>query len=331
MIEIKNVSKTFLTQDNTVEALKNVNISINDGEIFGIIGMSGAGKSTLVRCINMLERPTSGTVIVDGVNLAELKPKELRAQRSKITMIFQGFNLLQQRNCLKNVCFPLELAGVKKADAEKKALELLEIVGLKEKAESFPSQLSGGQQQRVAIARSLATNPKVLLCDEATSALDPKTTESILELIRDINKRLGITVIVITHQMSVVEKICNKVAILDDGEVVETGDVSEVFIHPKSKVARHLVFPESDNGFDCATDKKVLRAVFAGKTASDKALIAELASSEQIMANIRYASTKSILNKAYGNMLLEVENDEEIITRTKKFFEDRGVVIEEFV
>ena len=329
MIELKHLGKTYQTADQRIVALEDINLTIQDGEIFGIIGLSGAGKSTLVRCINLLETPTSGEVLVDGKSLTAMSRPELLKLRQSIGMIFQGFNLLQQRTCLKNVCFPLELSGTKKDEAEKRALELLDIVGLKEKAESYPSQLSGGQQQRVAIARSLATNPKVLLCDEATSALDPKTTESILDLIRDINKRLGITVVVITHQMSVVEKICDKVAILDDGEVVEIGNVSDVFIHPKSKVARHLVFPESDNDFDCAKDKKVLRAVFAGKTASDKALIAELASTEHIMANIRYASTKSILNRAYGNMLLEVENNDDVIQRTKKFFEERNVVIEE--
>ncbi|MGN1081594.1 MAG: methionine ABC transporter ATP-binding protein, partial [Acutalibacteraceae bacterium] len=232
MIEIKNLSKTFTTSDNTVEALKNINISINDGDIYGIIGMSGAGKSTLVRCINMLERPTEGSVIIDGQDIGALSDKQLRGVRRNITMIFQGFNLLMQRTCLANVCFPLELAGVKRADAKKRARELLEIVGLPDKAKAYPAQLSGGQQQRIAIARALATDPKVLLCDEATSALDPKTTHSILELIRDINKRLKITVVVITHQMSVIEEICNRVAILDNGEVVEEGDVATVFLHP---------------------------------------------------------------------------------------------------
>ena len=221
MIEIKNLTKTFTTSDGEVQALKNVNITIENGDIYGIIGMSGAGKSTLVRCINMLERPTDGTVIIDGTDMAALSPKQLREKRRDITMIFQGFNLLMQRTCLKNICFPLELAGVKKAEAVKRARELLEVVGLPDKENSYPAQLSGGQQQRIAIARALATDPKVLLCDEATSALDPKTTHSILELIKEINRKLGITVIVITHQMSVVEEICNRVAILDDGEVVE--------------------------------------------------------------------------------------------------------------
>ena len=229
MIEIKNLSKTFKTADSSLDALKNVSLTINDGDIYGIIGMSGAGKSTLVRCINMLERPTEGQILIDGVDMGSLSSKQLRDARRNITMIFQGFNLLMQRNCLKNICFPLELEGMKKEDAKKRALELLEIVGLPDKAKAYPAQLSGGQQQRIAIARALATNPKVLLCDEATSALDPNTTHSILNLIRDINKKLGITVIIITHQMSVVEETCNRVAILDNGTVVEQGEVSTVF------------------------------------------------------------------------------------------------------
>ena len=233
MIEIKNLSKTFKTADSSLDALKNVSLTINDGDIYGIIGMSGAGKSTLVRCINMLDRPTEGQILIDGVDMGSLSSKQLRDARRNITMIFQGFNLLMQRNCLKNICFPLELEGMKKEDAKKRALELLEIVGLPDKAKAYPAQLSGGQQQRIAIARALATNPKVLLCDEATSALDPNTTHSILNLIRDINKKLGITVIIITHQMSVVEETCNRVAILDNGTVVEQGEVSTVFSHPQ--------------------------------------------------------------------------------------------------
>ena len=245
MIELKHLSKTFETAGGRVDALKDVSLTIPDGDVYGIIGMSGAGKSTLVRCINMLERPTEGEVIVNGQRLDTMTPAQLRAARREITMIFQRFNLLMQRNCLANVCFPMELSGLRgeKKWREQRALELLEIVGLKDKAKAYPAQLSGGQQQRVAIARALATNPKVLLCDEATSALDPKTTRQILELIGDINKKLGITVVIITHQMSVVKEVCNHVAILDDGEVVEEGLVSTVFSAPKSAAARHLVFP----------------------------------------------------------------------------------------
>ena len=311
MIEIKNLSKTFQTSGGGVEALKNISLKINDGDIYGIIGMSGAGKSTLVRCINMLERPTEGQVIIDGKDIGALNNKELRAARREITMIFQGFNLLMQRTCLDNIMFPLKLAGVKKEKAQKRALELLNIVGLPDKAKAYPAQLSGGQQQRIAIARALATQPKVLLCDEATSALDPKTTKSILELIRDINHRLNITVIVITHQMSVVEEICNRVAILEEGQVVEEGEVTEVFTRPKSKAARHLVMPDAPvDMLDTAYDEKVIRVVFNGAPAAGKPLITQMAIDKGIAANIRYASTRCIGDKVYGNMLLGLPDDE---------------------
>ncbi len=246
MIEIKHLTKTFASAGHPVEALKDVSLSIEDGDIFGIIGMSGAGKSTLVRCINMLERPSAGTIEIDGCDLSRLSESELRKKRQEITMIFQNFNLLMQRNCLKNVCFPLELAGVKRAEAKEKCMELLRLVGLQDKALAYPAQLSGGQQQRVAIARALATTPRVLLCDEATSALDPATTLSILDLIQDINQRLGITVIIITHQMSVVQRICRHVAILEHGRVAEQGTVSDVFTNPQSQAAKQLVFSLSE-------------------------------------------------------------------------------------
>lgn len=315
MIEIKNLSKQFKTADGTVDALKNVSISIEDGDIFGIIGMSGAGKSTLVRCMNMLERPTEGTVEIDGVELGSLSQAQLRQVRREVTMIFQGFNLLMQRNCLSNVCFPLELAGKSKAEAKKRALELLDIVGLKDKAGAYPAQLSGGQQQRIAIARALATEPKVLLCDEATSALDPTTTNSILELIRSINERLGITVVIITHQMSVVESICKHVAILDGGQVAEQGEVTEVFSHPKSQAARRLVFPEgnSDSVILGDSDQRFIRVIFNGAEATASPLIATMALEKGIPASIAYASTKSIGGKAYGSMLLGIPGDDDTV------------------
>lgn len=315
MIEIKNLSKQFKTADGTVDALKNVSISIEDGDIFGIIGMSGAGKSTLVRCMNMLERPTEGTVEIDGVELGSLSQAQLRQVRREVTMIFQGFNLLMQRNCLSNVCFPLELAGKSKAEAKKRALELLDIVGLKDKAGAYPAQLSGGQQQRIAIARALATEPKVLLCDEATSALDPTTTNSILELIRSINERLGITVVIITHQMSVVESICKHVAILDGGQVAEQGEVTEVFSHPKSQAARRLVFPEgnSDSVILGNSDQRFIRVIFNGAEATASPLIATMALEKGIPASIAYASTKSIGGKAYGSMLLGIPGDDDTV------------------
>ena len=331
MIEIKDLTKEFQTADGTVEALRNVNLNIQDGDIYGIIGMSGAGKSTLVRCINMLERPTKGQVLIDGQDIAKLSDKELRAVRRDVTMIFQGFNLLMQRTCLKNICFPLELIGMDKEKAKKRALELLDVVGLPDKANSYPAQLSGGQQQRIAIARALATDPKVLLCDEATSALDPKTTHAILELIRDINQRLGITVIIITHQMSVVEEICSRVAILESGSVVEEGVVSEVFSSPKSKAAKRLVFPDgADEILEEVPGERRIRVVFSGAVASREPLIAKMAIDEQITASILGASTKSIGDKAYGNMLLGLPDDDDVVKRAISYLSSiPDVLVEE--
>ena len=331
MIEIKNLSKTFKTADSSLDALKNVSLTINDGDIYGIIGMSGAGKSTLVRCINMLERPTEGQILIDGVDMGSLSSKQLRDARRNITMIFQSFNLLMQRNCLKNICFPLELEGMKKEDAKKRALELLEIVGLPDKAKAYPAQLSGGQQQRIAIARALATNPKVLLCDEATSALDPNTTHSILNLIRDINKKLGITVIIITHQMSVVEETCNRVAILDNGTVVEQGEVSTVFAHPQSAAAKRLVFPDaSDEIFAPASDEHRIRVVFNGAFATNTPLITKMAIDEGIAANILAASTRCIGDKVYGNMLLGIPGGDSELERASKYLQSMpDILVEE--
>ena len=332
MIELKNIGKTFQSKDGEVEALKDVSIKINDGDIFGIIGMSGAGKSTLVRCINMLEKPSEGTIEIDGEDVGSMSKPKLREMRRNVTMIFQGFNLLMQRNCLSNICFPLELAGMKKKEAKKKAKELLDIVGLPDKAKAYPAQLSGGQQQRIAIARALATNPKILLCDEATSALDPKTTHSILELIKEINKKLGITVVIITHQMSVVEEICNNVAILDDGYVVEQGDVSTIFSKPKSKAAKRLVFPDgvTNDFFAVNEDEGYIRIVFNGVLATKKPLIAKMAVEDNIIANIIAATTKTIGDKVYGNMLLGIPKKDNQINKAIEYlskFDD--IVVEE--
>ena len=311
MIEIKNLSKSFSTADGVVDALRDVSLTIRDGDIYGIIGMSGAGKSTLVRCINMLERPTEGSVVINDRDIGQLPPAELREVRRSVSMIFQGFNLLMQRTCLKNICFPMELAGVKKADAVKRAKELLEIVGLPNKANAYPAQLSGGQKQRIAIARALASDPKVLLCDEATSALDPQTTHSILELIREINEKTSITVVIITHQMSVVEEICNRVAILEDGCVAEEGEVSDIFSHPKTAAARKLVFPDSEpvDMMEHGKERRI-RVVFNGALATSAPLITRMAIDIQIAANILSASTKCIGNKMYGSMLLGVSPDD---------------------
>jgi len=331
MIEIKNLSKQFKNSAGTVNALTDVSLSIEDGDIFGVIGLSGAGKSTLVRCINLLERPTDGQVIIDGVNLGELSEIELRKARRDITMIFQGFNLLQQRTNIKNVCFPLELEGVPKDEARAKALDLLELVGLKDKALAYPSQLSGGQQQRVAIARALATNPKVLLCDEATSALDPSTTSQILELISDINKKLGITVIIITHSMNVVESICKHVAILDGGKIVESGLVSEIFSRPKTYAAKRLVFPEGEEykAIAAKPGEKYIRLVFNGQDITGKPIIAKLAVDKQIEANIIHASTRNIGDRLFGSMLLGISGDATTLGIAIDFFLEMGVDAEE--
>ncbi len=319
MIQIEHLSKSFKTADGTVEALKDITLTVPDGEIFGIIGMSGAGKSTLVRCINMLERPTEGRVIIDGCDIGALPAKQLREMRRSITMIFQGFNLLMQRNCLKNVCFPMELAGIPAREAEARAKELLELVGLGDKLKAYPAQLSGGQQQRVAIARALATHPRILLCDEATSALDPQSTQSILALIRDIHDKLGLTVIVITHQMSVVEQICTQVAILDNGAVAEVGPVSEVFASPSSQAAKRLVYPEGYDQPIASPGEHLIRIVFNGADSTKTPLIAHMAMHENIAASIVSASTRSIGGKTYGNMLLGIPGGAEELRRAMDY------------
>ena len=319
MIELRNLSKSFVTAEGPVEALKNVNLTINDGDIYGIIGMSGAGKSTLVRCINMLERPTEGSVLLDGRDLGALDEKEMQEVRRKVTMIFQSFNLLMQSNCLQNVMFPLKLAHVPKAQAEARARELLQTVGLPDKAKAYPAQLSGGQQQRVAIARALATNPQVLLCDEATSALDPKTTQAILELIRQINQTTGITVIVITHQMSVVQEICNRVAILESGSVVEEGEVSRVFSRPQAAATRALVFPGMAEGQVSSGYGQLVRLIFDGSVTTQKPLIASMAMDCGIAANILGASTRTVGRKEYGYMMVEIPGGPEELATALKY------------
>ena len=333
MIEIKHLSKTFQMKDGAVNALKDINLTIPDGSIYGIIGMSGAGKSTLVRCINLLERPTEGSVVIDGVEMEKLTPAQLRQRRREITMIFQQFNLLMQRSCLKNICFPMELAGVKKEEAEKRAKELLEMVGLPDKANAYPAQLSGGQKQRIAIARALATDPKVLLCDEATSALDPNTTHSILTLIKDINRKLGITVVVITHQMSVVEEICDHVAILDGGVVVEQGEVKEIFANPKTAAAKRLVAPNGGSAArdlsSFAPDAQVVRVTFNGSSAA-KPLVASLAAEKSILVSVLSADTRDLSGQCYGSMLLKLPADLDEAKQAAAYMRAQpGITVEE--
>ncbi|MEE0867054.1 MAG: ATP-binding cassette domain-containing protein [Clostridia bacterium] len=307
MIQLVNLNKIFKTSAGEVHALKDISLTINDGEIFGIIGLSGAGKSTLVRCINLLERPTSGDVFVDGQNLMKLSGKELLRVRRSIGMIFQSFNLLEQRNVIKNICYPLEIAGVKKEKAVMRARELLRLVGLENKEKAYPSQLSGGQKQRVAIARALATEPKYLLCDEATSALDPNTTQSILELLKKINETLGVTIIVITHEMKVIDSICDSVAVIDKSRIAEVGQVSEMFLNPKSDIAKDLILPKRAKAE--ITGNKRIRIIFDGES-SNRPIISELVLSSGVEVNIMFADTKDIDGTAYGQMLLEIPDDE---------------------
>ena len=328
MIELKHVSKTFDSDSGGVDALKDVSLTIEDGDIYGIIGMSGAGKSTLVRCINLLEKPTAGEVVVDGQRLDTMTPAQLRAARREITMIFQRFNLLMQRTCLQNVCFPMELSGMKKADAVRRAKELLELVGLPDKAQAYPAQLSGGQQQRIAIARALATQPKVLLCDEATSALDPNTTHQILELIRDINQKLGITVVVITHQMNVIEEVCHRVAILDHGVVAEEGTVAEIFSQPKTDIGRQLVYPNGVQ-IDRLPPSRVIRVAFNGGS-SYEPLIASLAIDCGVKVNILGADTRNIEGKAFGTMLLGLPKEPEEAAKALRYIQSQpDITVEE--
>ena len=334
-ILIQDVSKTFETKDGSVQALNHVSLSIETGDIYGIIGMSGAGKSTLVRCMNFLEVPSEGKVLIDGKSLSEFSPKELRKEREKIGMIFQHFNLLMQKNVLENVCFPLYIQGKKKAEARAKALELLEIVGLADRAKAYPAQLSGGQKQRVAIARALASDPQILLCDEATSALDPQTTSSILELLQDINQKFVITIVIITHQMSVVREICTHVAIMKDGEVKEQGLVEEIFSHPKSQVAKELISKDSGNDVESKKltqseiqDGEIVRIVFSENSAFEP-VIANLILTFHEPVNILKANTKNVGGVAKGEMILQFMSDSTNVPEMKKFLTERGLEIGE--
>ena len=331
IIRIEHLYKTFGQGPEAVHALEDICLDIQPGEIFGIIGLSGAGKSTLVRCLNLLERPTSGSVVVDGKEMTSLSEKELRLQRRKITMIFQGFNLLMQRDCLRNVCFPMEIAGIPRSQAEQRARELLALVDLADKARSYPAQLSGGQKQRVAIARALATEPKVLLCDEATSALDPTTTASILGLLKDLNTKLGVTVVVITHQMSVIEEICSRVAILDGGSIAEMGEVQEIFSNPSTDAARRLVYPGGvSTAVRYPASTRAIRISFNGGTAYQP-LIASLAIDCGVKVSILGADTRSVGGRATGTMLLSLPDDPNEAARALSYIRSQPYVTVEEV
>lgn len=330
MIEIRNLAKTYHGAAGDFTAVKNINLTIQDGDIFGIIGLSGAGKSTLVRCINLLEVPTEGDVLVDGKSMLSLSRRELLAARQKIGMIFQGFNLLAQRTALDNITYPLEIAGVKRAQAVKRARELLDMVGLADKEKSYPSQLSGGQKQRVAIARALATEPHVLLCDEATSALDPTTTVQILDLLREINQRLGVTIVVITHEMRVIEKICNRVAVIDASEIAEEGLVSEVFLRPKSAIARRLIMPQGGEGIESVLGSRCIRVTFDGSDTAEP-IISKMTMECRAAVNIVFANTKSLGGKVYGQMVLQLPADESAQARVLDYMQHTGLAFSEEV
>ena len=327
VFKLENVSKSYINDGKEIKALKDINLSVEEGEIFGIIGMSGAGKSTLVRTLNRLEEISEGKVSFYGQDISKIKVSEMRKMRRQIAMIFQNFNLLQQRTVLSNVMQPLRIAGVPKRERKAKALEMLRIVGLEEKKDEYPSRLSGGQRQRVAIARALAADPKVLLCDEATSALDPKTTGEVLELLKEINRTRKLTIVIITHEMSVVERICDRVAIIDDGNLAELGEVDEIFRNPKSEAARKLVFPS--NPFDPSSkNSKLIRIAFDGLLAS-RPFIAELVKQTGKTVNILSANTKSVGGIGYGQMVLELPENKDDQETIVKFFKDNGLSVQE--
>ncbi|MCR4806911.1 MAG: ATP-binding cassette domain-containing protein [Lachnospiraceae bacterium] len=332
--ELKNVTKIYRNEGREFPALKDVSLDIREGEIFGIIGMSGAGKSTLVRTLNRLEEISSGEVDFYGEDIGRLKPAELRKLRQSIAMIFQGFNLLMQKTVLDNVMLPLKIAGIPRSERRKKALEMLKVVGLEDKKDSYPARLSGGQKQRVAIARALAADPKVLLCDEATSALDPKITEEILLLLQEINKTRGLTVVIITHEMSVVEKICDRVAIIDEGVLAEVGDVKEIFTSPKSDAARRLVFPGSAGDFavnpfePSGPSSRIIRIAFDGVSANEP-FISNLVEDTGRKVNILSANTKSVGGIGYGQMIVELPGGREDQDVVLEYFKSKGLSITE--
>lgn len=327
MILFKDVSKEFKTKAGNVQGLNQVNLHIPQGDIFGIIGMSGAGKSTFIRCINYLERPTSGEVVIDGHNMADLSERQLREVRKEIGMIFQHFNLLMQKNVLDNVCFSMKIAGMGEKEAKKRARELLRVVGLADKEKAYPSQLSGGQKQRVAIARAIANNPKILLCDEATSALDPQTTKSVLELLKQINRDYGITIVIVTHEMSVVQEICDKVAILDGGNLAETGSVSEIFTNPRSPQAKRLVLG-SGNSIQQMKGRHCIRIVFQ-ENSSYEPVIGNMTLQFKTPVNILYANTQDLNGTAAGEMILQLPEDGETAEKMVAYLKGKNLYVGE--
>ena len=327
-IEIRGLCKVYPIPGGEVQALNNINLTIEKGDIYGIIGMSGAGKSTLIRCLNRLDTPTDGQVFIDGENILAMNKAQLRATRRRMAMIFQQFNLLMQKTVLRNVRYPLEIVGVPKKQANERVMELLKIVGLEEKANAYPGQLSGGQKQRVAIARALASDPEMLLCDEATSALDPMTTQSILDLLQRINADLGITVVLITHEMAVIRQICNKVAILDGGKMVEQGTVDDVFMHTKSAAGKRLfgILPENA---DEVAPQPSLRIVFDGAATTDQPVISRLVKEVGIDINIFSANIHQLNGKTYGQMLIQRPAEPEDVKKVIDYLKNAGLTVEE--
>ena len=335
IIEISNLTKNYIVNKEVFTALNNVSLEVYEQDIYGIIGLSGAGKSTLVRCINLLEIPTQGKItFLDEVLFSKedtktkqyINPK-LNKMRQKMGMIFQNFNLFEQRNVLKNVMFPLELAGIKGEEAKEKALSLLSIVGLADKVNAYPSQLSGGQKQRVAIARALANDPKVLLCDEPTSALDPATTTQILELLKEINEKLKVTIIIITHEMKIIDKICNKVSIISNSEIVESGLVQDIFKNPKSSIARELILPMESFKINPKKGTKYLRLVFDGTV--DEPIISNLILSCNCQLSILSSSVRLYDEKAYGQMIIQVPSQKTVYNSVIDFLNKKGIQVEE--
>lgn len=338
MIEIKNLTKIYETSNQKVTALDNASLEVNKGEIFGIIGLSGAGKSTLVRCINMLEKPSSGSIIVDGQDITSLNQRDLRQARQKISMIFQHFNLLSSRTVFDNVMFPLEIAGIPTDQARQRVAELLDLVGLSDKSNVYPLQLSGGQKQRVGIARALANNPKVLLSDEATSALDPQTTRSILKLLKDINAKLNITILLITHDMNVIKQICDRVAVIDDSHIVEIGDVLSIFSNPGTSTSKSFIKAIVNNDLpeDLTQDllnpganksSKLIRVSFIGQSAGQP-LISSMIKNYDVEANILYGNIDRVKDVAFGNLTLELIGQNDIIGQAINYLKQNGLEVE---
>ena len=337
MIQIRNLSKTFKTGNGNITALDNINLTINDGEIFGIIGLSGAGKSTLVRCINLLERPSSGNVILDGKDLTTLRSKELLLIRRQIGMIFQHFNLLDRCTVFENVAYSLKYTGKSKTEITEKVKNLLKLVSLEDKIDSYPCQLSGGQKQRVAIARALANDPKILLCDEATSALDPEATESILNLLKELNKKLGLTIILITHEMAVIRSICDKVAVIENGRVVEEGNVYDIFAHPKEKITKRFVNTSSGLGnitklihsslVETSGYSKLLKLVFEKDCVGD-AIISETSRKFNVNLSIVLANVDLIQGTPLGGMIVVMSGEEGDVEKAIEYLESCNVKVE---